>query len=114
MGILLQFNNSTEYTQEQLQTITGLAPETLNGNLNLLVKAKVLLLQDGKYILNSDFKSKKIRVNLNLAIRSETKAEIEETHKTVEEDRKIVIQVLCILFGVLTGVIGVYCPYHED
>ncbi len=94
MGILLQYNKSLAYSQQELQALTDLTPEVLQGNLNLLVKAKVLLLQDEKYNLNMDFKSKKIRVNLNMAIKSEQKAEIEETHKNVEEDRKIVIQVL--------------------
>ncbi|KAI3639288.1 hypothetical protein MIR68_002818 [Amoeboaphelidium protococcarum] len=42
--------------------------------------------------LNFNFKSKRIRVNLKAAIKSEQKAEVEETHKTVEEDRKMLIQ----------------------
>jgi len=39
-----------------------------------------------------DFKSKKIRVNLNLPIKAETKAESSEVLKIVDEDRKYVIQ----------------------
>lgn len=42
--------------------------------------------------MNFNFKSKRIRVNLKAAIKSEQKAEVEETHKTVEEDRKMLIQ----------------------
>lgn len=38
------------------------------------------------------FKSKKIRVNLNLPIKSETKAETTEVLKLVDEDRKYVSQ----------------------
>lgn len=39
-----------------------------------------------------DFKSKKIRVNLNLPIKAETKAETSDVMKSVDEDRKYVIQ----------------------
>jgi len=39
-----------------------------------------------------DFKSKKIRVNLNLPIKAEVKAESTDVLKTVDEDRKYVIQ----------------------
>lgn len=38
------------------------------------------------------FKSKKIRVNLNQPIKSEVTAETSEVLKTVDEDRKYVIQ----------------------
>ena len=89
------------YSWEELLSSTGLNPETLSGQLGNLVKAKVLLLKNSSsvgssgsiYELNTDFKSKKIRINLNLAVKSELKAESEETHKNVEEDRKLLIQV---------------------
>ena len=99
MAILLQFNGETKSTWEELLAATGLSPETLGGQLGNLVKAKVLLLSSGSlcrpgsvYDLNMDFKSKKIRINLNMPVRSEVKAESDETHKTVEEDRKLLIQ----------------------
>lgn len=102
MAILLQYNTLTSYTWEELLTSTGLNPDTLGGQLGNLVKAKVLLLASGstalgssgsRYDLNPDFKSKKIRINLNMAVKAEQKAESEETHKNVEEDRKLLIQV---------------------
>jgi cullin 1 len=43
-------------------------------------------------VIGKDFKSKKIRVNLNLPIKAETKAESTDVLKTVDEDRKYVIQ----------------------
>ncbi len=39
-----------------------------------------------------DFKSKKIRINLNTPIKAEQKAESTDVLKTVDEDRKYVIQ----------------------
>ena len=38
------------------------------------------------------FKSKKIRINLNVPIKAEQKAEATDVLKTVDEDRKYVIQ----------------------
>lgn len=100
MGILLQYNEMTIYSWEELLTRTGMTKEALVGPLEILVKARVLLLTGGNmgddgtnYKLNSDFKSKKMRVNLNMPVRTEQKQEAEDTNKTVEEDRKILIQV---------------------
>jgi len=101
MGILLPFNDALSYTIEELTNITELQPEILHGSLAVLLKAKVLTISpDGsecgepgtKYTLNLEFKSRKIRVNLNVQIKSEQKIETEETHKNVEEDRKILMQ----------------------
>lgn len=97
------YNNSLVYTWEEILQSTGISPGTLAGLLPILVKAKVLL-ADGpigvatsKFELNLDFKFKKVRVNLNQGIKSEQKQESDETHKTIEEDRKILIQVLNFL-----------------
>jgi cullin 1 len=101
MGILLQFNNATSYSIEELQELTKLEPSILIGHLGILVKAKILL-QDpsdantgtpkSTYALNQDYKNKKVRMNLNVPLKAEQKTETEETHKTVEEDRKLLIQ----------------------
>lgn len=77
---------------------SGISQETLAGQVGILVKAKILLLEGAlaqsmsKYTLNFDFKSKKIRVNLNIGVKSEQKQESDDTHKTIEEDRKLQIQ----------------------
>jgi cullin 1 len=110
MGILLQYNNATSYTWEDLLQNTGLTPDVLQSQITTILKAKVLVVGSGglgkaasRYDLNEDFKSKKVRINLNIPGKSETKAENEETHKTIEEDRKLLIQVSFhkLLHGVL-------------
>ena len=94
MGILLAYNRALSLSFQDLLQITGLSPESLSGNLSLLCKAKVLTEGSARnYSLNLEFKSKKVRMNLNIAIKSEVKAEAEETHKTIEKDRELVIQV---------------------
>ncbi|KAI9140141.1 Cullin [Paraphysoderma sedebokerense] len=101
MAILLPYNNALSYTIEELAQLTALQADILSGSLAILVKAKVLVMSPAdakvgdagtKYDLNLDYKSKKIRVNLNMPVKSEQKAESEETHKTVEEDRKMLMQ----------------------
>ena len=60
-----------------------------------------------------DFKSKKIRVNLNLPIKAEVKAESADVLKAVDEDRKYVIQATIVRYetvhvfeGVLTKLLS--------
>ena len=47
-----------------------------------------------------DFKSKKIRVNLNQPIKAEVKQESNEVLKAVDEDRKYVIQATIVRYVV--------------
>ncbi|TPX51845.1 hypothetical protein SeLEV6574_g00028 [Synchytrium endobioticum] len=98
MGILLQYNANESYSFKDLESATGLSTEVLTGNLGILNKAKVLIADsanvkpDTVFKLNYEFKNKKLKVNLNIPIRSEQKTETEETHKIVEEDRRMLIQ----------------------
>jgi cullin 1 len=111
MGILLAYNNADVHTYEELQQITNLNNDSLDGALGGLVKSSVLLIEpkgatpgatpNQKFSLNLDYKSKKLRVNLNLGIKTEQKQESDETHKTIEEDRRMLIQVsfLSLMFA---------------
>ncbi|KAE8355037.1 Cullin [Aspergillus coremiiformis] len=100
MGILLLFNENDTLTYEDIQKATSLAPEILEPNLGILLKAKVLLISpEGSkpgpgtsFTLNYNFRNKKVKVNLNIQIKSEQKVESDDTHKTIEEDRKLLLQ----------------------
>lgn len=101
MAILLCLNDAPNgLPYEEIEAQTNLVKDTLDPSIGVFVKAKILLAEpaSGKpekgttYTLNMNFKPKKTKLNLQMAIKSETKAEVEETHKTIEEDRKLLIQ----------------------
>ena len=101
MGILLLFNDADIVSYDDMQKATALSPEWLDPSIAVLVKAKVILPepentkpQHGtRYKLNYNFKNKKLKVNLNISVKAEQKQEAEDTHKTIEEDRKLLMQV---------------------
>ncbi|MBW0485937.1 hypothetical protein O181_025652 [Austropuccinia psidii MF-1] len=96
-AILLQFNVAGDsLSYGEISKGTGLDDGTLKPTLALLVKQKVLTQDDDSYDLNLDFKSKKIRVNLNAPIRAEQKAESADVMKTVDEDRRLLIQAVIV------------------
>ncbi|CAF1175239.1 unnamed protein product [Didymodactylos carnosus] len=110
MVILLLFNKSTEYIVEKIQDETQIKLDTLLPVLWLLLKLKVLecpsitdeeleeeykeseIKMDLVIKLSSGYKNKKIRVNLNMPLKSEVKQDLEGVHRTIDEDRKMVIQ----------------------
>lgn len=100
MAILLLYNEKDTHSYEDMLSATQLSNDVLDHALGVILKAKVLLItSEGKagpgksFKLNYEFKNKKIRVNLNLGAVKETKQEEAETNKTIEEDRKLVLQV---------------------
>ncbi|CAL1712764.1 unnamed protein product [Somion occarium] len=93
MAILVQYNNNDTLSLDELVAATGVTKDTLKQVLAILVKAKILINEEtDQYDLNPNFKSKKIRINLNMPIKAEQKAESTDVLKTVDEDRKYVIQ----------------------
>ena len=112
MAILLLFNDAETLSYDDIQANTKLTQEHLDPNLGVFLKAKVLTSNpaDGKpqsgtsYSLNHGFKAKKVKINLNIAIKNEQKQEVEDTHKTIEEDRKMLMQVRCC--KILSSLVG--------
>ncbi|KAG4221699.1 Cullin-1, partial [Phytophthora cactorum] len=78
MAILLMFNSKDAHSYDDIASVTQLTSEVLDAALGILLKAKVLLMKPegekpgpGKmFHLNYDFKSKKIRVNLNVGTKT--------------------------------------------
>ncbi|KAJ9663011.1 ubiquitin ligase (cullin) of SCF [Neophaeococcomyces mojaviensis] len=105
MAVLLLFNEQETLDYSEIQEYTSLTDEILEHQvLGILVKARVVTTgsEDAKpaagtkYTLNPNFKNKKIKVNLNVSVKSEQKTESDETHKTVEEDRKLLLQAVIV------------------
>ncbi|KAI0366592.1 Cullin-domain-containing protein [Pilatotrama ljubarskyi] len=93
MAVLLQYNNNDTLSLEEIFNATAISKDILKQVLAVLVKAKILINEEtDQYDLNPNFKSKKIRINLNTPIKAEQKAESTDVLKTVDEDRKYVIQ----------------------
>ncbi|KAF5369550.1 hypothetical protein D9758_002557 [Tetrapyrgos nigripes] len=93
MAVLIQYNKHDTLSLQELMTVTSIPQQLLTQVLELLVKAKILINEETEqYDLNPNFKSKKIRVNLNQPIKAEVKTETSEVLKNVDEDRKYAIQ----------------------
>ncbi|KAF5389228.1 hypothetical protein D9757_003461 [Collybiopsis confluens] len=111
MAVLVQYNKNDTLSLSELITATSIPKELMIQILALLVKAKILINEEThQYDLNPSknvslvlyvahvidrtlgFKSKKIRVNLNQPIKAEVRSESADVLKTVDEDRKFVIQ----------------------
>ena len=110
MVVLLLFNRALTWTVERLQEETEIKLELLLQILLGLLKSRLLacgdineddLDEDFKEAhikahysirLATDFKSKKLRINLNVPLKSVEQKDIEGVHRTINEDRNMVIQ----------------------
>ncbi|KAG8184675.1 hypothetical protein JTE90_013069 [Oedothorax gibbosus] len=101
MAVLLQFNSADALTFNQLEESTGIRSDILLQVLQALVsKLRVLKSTDDSSIVTMSssvslfmgYKNKKLKVNINVPIKSEVKSEQETVHRHVEEDRKLLIQ----------------------
>lgn len=96
MVILLAFNQQDTLTLLELVQNTGMKPDILAPQMELLIKMKVLKVKPDAdnpiYSLNTKYSYKKIKVNINQPVKSEVVAETNELVKGAEEDRTFAIQ----------------------
>ncbi|KAJ7600988.1 Cullin [Mycena floridula] len=93
MGVLLLYNDNDTLTLEEIAAATSIPKDLLIQILAILSRAKILINEESDHFdLNPSFKSKKIRINLNQPIKAEVKQETKDVIRSVDEDRKYLIQ----------------------
>lgn len=96
-AVLLQYNSADSLSYQELLASTSLNESALKSAMVGLVKSKVLLKDESssseeRYEVNTKAKFKKLRMNLAIPARSEQKQETSDVMKTVDEDRKLLLQ----------------------
>lgn len=107
MVILLAFNQSESLSLADLEQTTGIKPDQLKPQMELLVKMKIVKQHKSTadaadtpstdtalpvFALNTKYSYKKLKVNINQPIKSEVAAESSDLVKSAEEDRTFAIQ----------------------
>uniref|UniRef100_T1JK90 Cullin family profile domain-containing protein n=1 Tax=Strigamia maritima TaxID=126957 RepID=T1JK90_STRMM len=100
MAIMLLFETSNTLTYQELCESTHLNQEHFHKHLQSLIESKLLLLPDEQQelstecvlTLNMEYSNKRTKFKITAAIQKETPQEIDQTHSSVDEDRKLYLQ----------------------
>ncbi|KAL4002018.1 Cullin family protein [Acanthocheilonema viteae] len=105
MAVLMLYNENAEMTLQHICDSTKLRREVVAQIAQALVKVELLSIAGSKIDidantplatvlrLNSDFSNKKLKVDLSKTMaRAEIRQETVEVHKSVEDDRRLVVQ----------------------
>ncbi|CAF4552537.1 unnamed protein product, partial [Rotaria sp. Silwood2] len=109
MIVLLLFNEKLNWTVEEIQDKTQIQSDLLLQVVCSLLKIKILFskeisenFQDNDIKMNhtielkEDFTSEKLRINLNMPLKSTKQKDLKSLNKSINEDRKLVIQAAII------------------
>ncbi|KAJ2702330.1 ubiquitin ligase (cullin) of SCF [Coemansia sp. IMI 203386] len=90
--------NGPTLTLEQITQATGLSVDIVKPELEIFCKARVLISSnskinsESKFMLNANFKSKHLRINLAVTKKVEQKREASDTMRAVDVDRMYTLQ----------------------
>lgn len=97
IAILLLFNEKDQLSYEEIKEGTGLLTEDLSPLLSFFLKTKLLKLEDQEstesYTINTDFISKKVKIDIRVSLKKQKNTEIGELHRKIREERKLLMQV---------------------
>ncbi|XP_066921529.1 cullin-2-like [Clytia hemisphaerica] len=100
MAILLLFNGTDTMTYREIDSHLQLEVKELKRTLQSVLDVKLLTKQPSEekdltvctFNLNKDFSNKRTKFKITAAVQRETPQEVEQTHTSVDEDRKMYTQ----------------------
>ncbi|PRD27356.1 UNVERIFIED_CONTAM: Cullin-2 [Trichonephila clavipes] len=99
MAILLLYETADEVAYSEILENTKLSDEQLTKQIQSLLESKLLVsdsekpIDSGSFALNKEYSNKRTKFKLTAVIQKEaTQQEVEQTHVSVDEDRKLYLQ----------------------
>jgi len=108
IAVLLQFNSVDELPFSNILDQTGMNDRELARTLGSLVTCHLIKSTAANaastssfeptdvFSMNQKFNSKKKRVRISAALQKETQAETQQTHKAIDEDRRLFLQAVAV------------------